>query len=344
MSEEYYRDIKDLISRTQANAKVITALGKSGALSDICDLNELESAEYGKSIIGYLKEVQKKEDRDAVNIIRNKESKEKYQQRLKDLAQKESSRRKKYQDKLREFNENLLRIREINRIRIADGKKLLKDPVSPKPFKPLSIPSEPVMKPLLPIPEEPETPKIALSGRDRIRLQREYLNMYLSGHPLDELKKDPSVVATDYLHMCAHRDVYSIRGVLLSLKEINTKKKKLMALMRLEDRSGSIEIVIFPRLYTEWRGSLVEGDVYKVTGNVEITSSQEDDETISSRNHSRIIAQKIEPVFLPAEKRDWEILYPLLKGSMRILPPKNGLPKPRITTILKRRARGDLNE
>lgn len=199
------------------------------------------------------------------------------------------------------YKEKQIEKRELeNEKRKAAGKTLL---------KPLREPT---------FPKLPAIPKVTYSGREAIALQRDILSMYISGHPLDEVPENNSVMKIKDLWMCQEFDPCIIRGVLLSVKTMTTKKKEMMAIFRVEDRTKSIEVLLFPRQYPQYKDLLVEGNILEISGKIKKQQSFSDDEFGSESDIVKIFASNIGQVVLPSERKNWAIVCPLLKGKMKI--------------------------
>lgn len=90
------------------------------------------------------------------------------------------------------------------------------------------------------------------SKREMLAKEREYLGLYLSGHPLDEFRPVIQAYAThrlDQLPACAEREKVVIAALIHSHKVIQTKKGDSMAFVQLEDETAQIEAVLFPQVY-----------------------------------------------------------------------------------------------
>ncbi|MGZ8528661.1 MAG: OB-fold nucleic acid binding domain-containing protein, partial [Candidatus Limnocylindrales bacterium] len=58
-------------------------------------------------------------------------------------------------------------------------------------------------------------------------------------------------------------------GIVTGVRMVVTKARATMAIVSLEDLQGSIEVVIFPRLYEETRGTWTEGRILLVAGRID---------------------------------------------------------------------------
>jgi DNA polymerase-3 subunit alpha len=94
-----------------------------------------------------------------------------------------------------------------------------------------------------------------MSPSTMLRLEKELLGLYISGHPLDPfyetLKRQKFDIEGTKEKM--HEGITTvIGGMLESVQTILTKNGEKMAFGKLADHSGSIEIVAFPRIYKEY--------------------------------------------------------------------------------------------
>jgi DNA polymerase-3 subunit alpha len=117
---------------------------------------------------------------------------------------------------------------------------------------------------------EEETAPAALSlppipewtRRDILAAEKEALGLYISGHPLEEYRRLLRAVTTastgEIREMMEGREVL-VGGLVTALRRISTRRGEPMAFMTLEDLTGSIEVVLFPRVYLECRRLLYEG-------------------------------------------------------------------------------------
>jgi DNA polymerase III alpha subunit len=337
-----FKSIREVIEKTGANAKAAECLGKSGALSNLDeDFNELESAEYAKSFVSFLREreryIQRLEKYE--ETIRTKE--EKFREKVEERRIKQEAKDQKYRERLIKYEKKFAEVKEKNLIRAEKNKKLLKEPEKPVEPRQLveitypNIPKEPEP------PKEPLKPKVLLSSRERIRLQREMLHLYLSGHPLDEVAESKDVTNIKNLSESDSKSWHTIRGVLQSLKVTNTRTKKLMARLRIEDKTGSIEVVAFPKVYESLKGSLLEGELYEILGRLDITKKELD--TGEEFSHIQFIGTRVQQIRIGSDK-EWSILYPLLKGNLHILPSKAQKSKGQAERVLTSLAQKNIEE
>lgn len=120
---------------------------------------------------------------------------------------------------------------------------------------------------------------------ERLKLEKDQLGFYVSGHPLQEYKdiiEYYTTASTQTLSMHSIESDVSVAGMITDVKNLTTKKGESMAVLMFEDLEGSIEVVVFPDAYKE-AGELIEGRIVWVEGKVKINQNgrnrNSDDET-----------------------------------------------------------------
>ena len=87
---------------------------------------------------------------------------------------------------------------------------------------------------------------------EKLKLEKQLLGFYLSDHPLKHLSKPAKLVSPISivnLHDFKDRSKVSLVGMIPEIKQITTRKGDRMAIVQLEDLSGSCEAVVFPKTY-----------------------------------------------------------------------------------------------
>ncbi len=117
--------------------------------------------------------------------------------------------------------------------------------------------------------------------------EKEMVGFYISGHPLDKYRTELQEFVDDDLAKLAtskHERQIRVGGLIRTYKEHKSKKKERMAFVTLEDLSGSIEVIVFPRLFAERSDLLTSNDPLIIQGKL-----QTDEE-----NGAKIIADSID--------------------------------------------------
>ncbi len=87
---------------------------------------------------------------------------------------------------------------------------------------------------------------------EKLKLEKQLLGFYLSDHPLKHLAKPAKLVSPisiSQLENSHDRTKVSLVGMIPELKQITTRKGDRMAIVQLEDLSGSCEAIVFPKTY-----------------------------------------------------------------------------------------------
>ncbi len=110
----------------------------------------------------------------------------------------------------------------------------------------------------------------------KLTWEKELLGVYVSGHPLDahaaELEKRPRIKAIKEDNRQGIPVVTA--GMVASVRELLTKKGDRMAFVVLADQTDAIEMVLFPRTYTEHKDKLAPGSCIAVKGRLSIRNDE----------------------------------------------------------------------
>lgn len=114
---------------------------------------------------------------------------------------------------------------------------------------------------LVPAPEVPlET---------RLAWEKELLGLYVSGHPLDQHKERMAKrsMNIDTLKQTLKPGMQGvIMGIVSDARVILTKGGDQMAFLKISDESGTLETVIFPKLYTVEKLNIAPDKVIAIKG------------------------------------------------------------------------------
>jgi DNA polymerase-3 subunit alpha len=99
--------------------------------------------------------------------------------------------------------------------------------------------------------------------------EKEVIGIYVTGHPLDAYNDkiaELSTHATETLEGLERGADVAICGILTGIVRKRNKEGKLWAAMRLEDRTGSVEAMVFTTQYDRLLTALVEDQAVLVRG------------------------------------------------------------------------------
>ena len=123
-----------------------------------------------------------------------------------------------------------------------------------------------------------------------LRMEKEMLGLYISDHPLAHLRELLDTETALKISEIAERregEPVIIGGMLVTCRKVTTRKGDLMMIASLEDLSGVIDVVIFPKSYEKYSQHLVEDNIVIIKGRV--NRDQRTDEF-------NVVAEVVEPL------------------------------------------------
>jgi DNA polymerase-3 subunit alpha len=130
-------------------------------------------------------------------------------------------------------------------------------------------------------------------------MEKEMTGLYISGHPLDEYKKSLAMQtsttieeiykANDILKESMANEIIEetfidatindndkviLGGIITEVKQKVTRNNKMMAFLKLEDLTGTIEIIVFPRTLDKLREQIKEDSLVRIQGRVNLKEDE----------------------------------------------------------------------
>ncbi|MBQ2954069.1 MAG: DNA polymerase III subunit alpha [Clostridia bacterium] len=140
--------------------------------------------------------------------------------------------------------------------------------------------SAPVIEETRELPRLPDFP-----SRQKLAMEKEISGVYITGHPLDDyrelLRKFPFTTAQ--LEGLEERDDHGLEmdgmfvemaGILTEVKGKATKKGAYMGFITLEDLTGQIECLVFPKVYERYQGMMAPDDLVVLSGKLSIREEE----------------------------------------------------------------------
>ncbi|MFW5787228.1 MAG: DNA polymerase III subunit alpha [Halanaerobiales bacterium] len=113
--------------------------------------------------------------------------------------------------------------------------------------------------------EEITYPKVnKLNEKDKLKWEKEYLGIYVSGHPLDTYSEKIKLLTNYNSRQLINEGEppsyfkTNVAGLIQEKKNHLTKRNKQMAFLTIEDWFGKINVIVFPDLYQDLDISLLE--------------------------------------------------------------------------------------
>ena len=112
---------------------------------------------------------------------------------------------------------------------------------------------------------------------ENLELEATFLGCFVSGHPIDRFQE-----RIDELSLPGLADIkrekritgHTITGVIANAKEIVTKKGSKMAFLQIQDKTDSMEVIIFPSLYEVFGEMLRQGVCIVIKGKLDKGDNQ----------------------------------------------------------------------
>ena len=130
--------------------------------------------------------------------------------------------------------------------------------------------------------------------RKRLALEKETVGFYITGHPLDNAMSEIKTVVDSDIHNLAEwgeDQPVRVGGLIRTCKRLKSKKGDPMAFLTLEDILETVEVIVFPEIYTRYQEHLASTDPVIIRGTVQ-----------KDERGAKIIAESIIPLQEAREK------------------------------------------
>lgn len=126
------------------------------------------------------------------------------------------------------------------------------------------------------------------TDKEMLKMEKEMLGIYISGHPLEKLKKEitqktnidtikmKELTENEEEKTSEYKDGQTVKyaGIITSIKKKYTKNNKIMAFVTIEDLYGAAEIIVFENCYMAANDKLMEENIVLVTGRLSIREEE----------------------------------------------------------------------
>ncbi len=107
------------------------------------------------------------------------------------------------------------------------------------------------------------------SPKEILAWEKETLGFYISGHPLDALREKFSALKTSKdLDRFTGRRI-KVGGIITEVRRITTKRGDSMAFLKVEDFDGTIDVTLFPNVFSKSFGVALVDEVVVIEGRVD---------------------------------------------------------------------------
>lgn len=169
--------------------------------------------------------------------------------------------------------------------------------------------------------------------RTLLSMEKEMTGVYISGHPLSQYASKIEEISTmnsseiyelnnsintgegdiDTIYRDGSK-VY-LGGIIIDVKEKITKNNNMMAFATVEDLYGSIEIIIFPKVYERYGRYIKEDSIIVIDGRLSI--NEEDDPKIICDRISPFFSEKKTKLYLKVSPKHRANIFNNIKGILR---------------------------
>lgn len=110
------------------------------------------------------------------------------------------------------------------------------------------------------------------SFMEKLTWEKTYLGLYVSGHPLKGLRKylSKKVLLIDGITKRNVGKTVKLGGLLTQMKRVFTKAGSYMAYATLEDPTGRIDVVIFPKVFSKYQHLLQDDHLFMMEGRLDL--------------------------------------------------------------------------
>lgn len=144
------------------------------------------------------------------------------------------------------------------------------------------------------VPEVEITPSpTKFTDKEQLMWERELMGLYISAHPLDKYDKyfEEQTMPIGELKPTLDGANVIVGGIITDVRTIITKSGAKMAFVKIEDKTGETEVIVFPKIFEVVGGKLLQDAVVKVTGRMN-TSDRDGNKT----EEIKINAEEVEVV------------------------------------------------
>ena len=186
----------------------------------------------------------------------------------------------------------------------------------------------------IPVPEMKKAPS-QYTDKEMLLWERELMGLYISAHPLDKYDKyfEEQCMPCNEIKPTIDGATVIVGGIITALRTIVTKSGSKMAFVKIEDKTGEMEVIVFPRTYETVGNLLAVDTVVKVTGKVNAT-----DRDGNMTDEAKVNASEVEVV------TDEELDSYESTGAKLEVPTKAVKQEPRWQKKEKKEGEGDSKE
>ncbi|TDT63733.1 DNA polymerase III catalytic subunit DnaE type [Fonticella tunisiensis] len=161
-----------------------------------------------------------------------------------------------------------------------------------------------------------------------LAMEKEMLGLYISGHPLDEYSRElanfTNTGISDIITI-GHEDGAEIElkvqdgqrviigGIISDISIKSTRNNDIMAFLKVEDMVGSIEVLVFPKVYQKCSRLISEDSIVLIKGRISIKEDEQPKIIAEDIEQLNKISVKINKLFIRLDEDKWQKQIEILK-------------------------------
>ena len=131
------------------------------------------------------------------------------------------------------------------------------------------------------------------SHQELLQQEKDVSGLYLSGHPLDAYREQSARIASHSIKALTGEDAHVQDGervrivcAVVKSRMMTTKSNSMMAFTSVEDLTGTMEVIVFPKVLDQYRDALHENAVVVIDGKLSVREDEA----------SKLLAESIIPI------------------------------------------------
>ena len=131
------------------------------------------------------------------------------------------------------------------------------------------------------------------SHTELLQQEKEVSGLYLSGHPLDAYREQSAKFATHSIKALTGEEAHGLDNAhvrivctIVKSRMMTTKSNSLMAFTSVEDLTGTMEVIVFPKVLEVFRDAIRENAVVVIEGRLSVREDEP----------SKLMAESISPI------------------------------------------------
>lgn len=144
-----------------------------------------------------------------------------------------------------------------------------------------------------------DVPTTETTLREQLAWEKELLGLYVTSHPLDEYENYLFHKTSALNGLSQQKDGQKVKvgGIITNFRKITTKNGANMAFVQLENKTGEVELIVFPKAYEKTAQQLMVDSVVEVDGKINAR-----DREGKPTSDVKIMVDKVEPISLERAK------------------------------------------